>query len=112
MSYVVRFVNLAIDTAQKNSAKSVSSITVSVGEMTDIVPEYLERYYPQVVKGTVLEGSELKIIQEPVTVQCLDCGAKYQPKKEYDYCCPVCGSFRGKVLSGRDVRLVRVEAEI
>lgn len=112
MSYVVRFANLAIETAQKNNVESVSSIIVSVGEMTDIVPEYLQRYYPQVVAGTILEGSELKIIKEPVTVRCLDCGKEYQPKKENDYRCPACGSFRGKALSGRDVRLVNIEAEI
>lgn len=112
MSYVVRFVNLAINTAEQSNAKSVSSITVSVGEMTDVLPEYLQRYYPQVVKGTILEKSKLILQKEPVTVKCLSCGETYHPTKENDYRCPACGSFRGKALSGRDVRLVRIEAEI
>ena len=44
MSYVVRFVNLALQKAQENRAVRVRSLTVSVGEMTDIVPEYLHKY--------------------------------------------------------------------
>lgn len=112
LSYVVRFVNLAVRTAQENRVKSVSSITVSVGEMTDILPEYLQRYYPQVVKGTVLEHAKLHIKKDPVRALCLDCGKEYHPIKENDYRCPACGSFRAKALSGRDVRLVSIEADV
>lgn len=39
MSYVVRFVSLALDRAKESGASEVRSLTVSVGEMTDIVPE-------------------------------------------------------------------------
>ena len=81
MSYVVRFVSLALDRAKESGASEVRSLTVSVGEMTDIVPEYLYRYYPEAVKGTIMEGSELKVEVVPVKIRCAGCGETYHPDR-------------------------------
>ena len=97
MSYVVKFVNDAIDAAVAGDAKKVVSITVSVGEMTDAV------------RGTILEGSELIVDTVPVKTVCLKCGESYHPVKDNGYTCPHCGDSAGRVIAGRDVVLERVE---
>ena len=79
MSYVVRIVSLALRKAQENGAAEVKSLTVLVGEMTDIVPEYLHKYYPDAVKGTIMEGSVLKTETDPVKIRCGGCGRIYHP---------------------------------
>ena len=111
MSYVVRLVNCAIEAAEKEKAVGVRRILVSVGEMTDVLPEYLKRYYPEAVKGTILEGSKLETTPEPARAECADCGNIYRPSKENGYACPKCKSARGKVISGRGVTLEQVELE-
>ena len=111
MSYVVRFVNLAIETAEKNDAKAVHSITVQVGEMTDIEPYYLKHYYPNAVKGTILEGSVLHVVMVPVRILCKECGKEYQPSRENYYLCPSCSSGNGRILAGRSVELKNMEIE-
>ena len=111
MSYVVRFVNRAIETAEEKKAKKVRRILVSVGEMTDVIPEYLHRYYPSAVKGTILEGSELETRREPVRVLCASCEKGYHPEKENGYACPFCKGKEGKVTAGRGVVLEQVELE-
>jgi len=111
MSYVVRFVNLAIETAEKNDAKAVHSITVQVGEMTDIEPYYLKHYYPNAVKGTILEGSVLHVETVPAKILCNKCGEEYHPSRDNYYMCPFCSSADGRILEGRSVELINIEIE-
>lgn len=117
MSYMVRMVNLAQKTVEKELAKAsalpfrVQKIVVQVGEMTGVIPMYLHRYYPEAIKGTHLEGSELETEDLPAMVQCLDCGTEYHPGVENDYSCPKCKSIQGKVTQGRDVLLKEVVLE-
>lgn len=108
LSYVVRFCNQAIETAEKNHALSVERVVVEVGEMTDIVPEYLHRYYPGATRGTILEGSELVTRIVPVRVRCGGCGQEYHPGRENDYRCPSCGSLLATLLQGRGLVLSQV----
>lgn len=112
MSYVIRLVNRAIETAENKGAKKVNKILVSVGEMTDVLPEYLQRYYPSAVRGTILEGSVLEVKREPVRVLCASCGEEYHPEKENGYACPACGGKEGKIMAGRGVTLEQVELEV
>lgn len=144
MSYVIKIVNLALETVQnseraqgaetgnetkerildlsrrKSNGRSmriqnsdgrgcrVRKVVVEVGEMTDIVPSYLCKYYPEAVKGTVLEQSELDVQVVPVQIRCRKCETRYHPDKEHRYSCPRCGSSDGEILSGRGMRLREV----
>ena len=112
MSYVVRFVNQALEVVGGSASGQVKRVTVSVGEMTDVLPEYLYKYYPLAVKETVLEGSELEVIEVPARVLCEGCQKEYHPSGENKYLCPNCGDSRGKIIAGRDVVLERVEVEV
>ena len=111
MSYIVRIVNRAIETAQEKGAVRVRRILVSVGEMTDVLPEYLHRYYVTAVKGTLLENSVLETEMEPVRVLCGECRQEYHPDRENGYACPLCKSSTGKVIFGRGVVIKQIELE-
>ncbi len=111
LSTMVRLANQAIKVAEENEADRVEKIVVEVGEMTDIVPEYLQKYYPEATRGTILEGSTLETHVVETRVRCVDCGEEFHPSREYDYRCPKCKSMRAKVLKGRSVTLVQVIVE-
>lgn len=111
MSYVVRLVNSALDTAKEKKASRVNRLVVSVGEMTGVLPEYMHRYYDPAVRGTLLEGSQLEIREQPVEVLCKSCGAAYHPQRENGYACPECKSSEGEIIAGRSVTLEQVELE-
>ncbi len=111
LSTMVRLVKQAAEIAEANHAQSVQKVIVEVGEMTDIVPEYLHKYYPEAAKGTILETAELETHVTPTSVRCLDCENEYHPSRDYNYCCPVCGSKKATVLSGRSVVIHQVIIE-
>lgn len=109
MSTVIRLVNLALHTIEQEGAEHILAVHVDVGEMTDIVPAYLIRYYPEAVKGTVLEGTALVPRTVPVSVRCSSCGHIYHPDREHKYRCPRCNSASAAVLQGRSVTLTSIE---
>ena len=111
MSYVVRIVNQAIQTAEEKQACQVLSVSVVIGEMTGIEEDYLQRYYKTACQGTILENSLLRSRYIPVRAKCDDCGNSYHPDREHDYLCPVCRSARSHITEGRGVILQQVELE-
>ncbi|MGN0363015.1 MAG: hydrogenase maturation nickel metallochaperone HypA [Bilifractor sp.] len=108
LSYMMHICNLAIETAEENYASKVYKILVQVGQMSGIVPEYLQHYFPDVVRGTILEGAELETEMVPVLAQCENCGTRYHPTRENRYSCPECGSSDAHLLAGRDIVLKQV----
>lgn len=102
MSYIMRLVQMAADTASMNNARSVESVSIQVGEMTGLIPEYLERYYPKAVEGTILEGSKLNIEYLPVLVRCRTCKCEYHPDRTNEYLCPSCHNSGSDLLTGRE----------
>ncbi len=111
MSYVVRFVNQALETAKEHHAGRVLSLHVDVGEMTGIEDEFLQRYYVTACKGTILEGSSLTITHIPIRAVCDNCQCEYHPDKEHDYLCPSCHSGRCHITEGRGATLRQIKME-
>lgn len=104
-------VDTALTACQENDLKTVTSIEISVGEATGLIPHYLEDYYPQCVKDTILENSTLKVNYIPVTAKCEDCGTEYTPSRENGYKCPQCASIHSRMIHGREFVLDRLTGE-
>ena len=100
MSVVVSFVKMAEDFAVKNNAEKVVKVVLQLGEISGIEPRYLHEFYPSVIEGTILEGSELVIETIEASVFCTNCATTYNPTKS-DLKCPACGSEKCDVIDGR-----------
>lgn len=111
MSIVRRFMNIAIDTASQNHVTHVKSVVLQVGEMTDLVPHYLQKYYKIASEGTILEGSDLEVEMVPLRVSCNSCGEVYEPMRTPDRLCPKCHSGECHILSGRDVTVAQLKVD-
>ncbi|MDD6351762.1 MAG: hydrogenase maturation nickel metallochaperone HypA [Lachnospiraceae bacterium] len=108
LSYMIRMVDTALVACKENDLTSVDELVIKVGETTGLIPHFLEDYYPQCIKGTILEGSKLTVNFIPVTARCDDCGTEYQPSRENSYKCPKCGSIHSKIIGGREFTLERI----
>ena len=106
MSYMINFINMAEKAA--DGAEAITSVTVKIGALTGVLPEYLKKYFPQAAKNTRCEGADFNVIAIPAEVTCDGCGKNYQPGKDNNYCCPSCGSKDGKIIHGRELDLSSV----
>lgn len=90
-----------MDYAEENHVTEISEIILQIGELSMIVPEYVDEIYPLVVKGTMLEHTKLKMEMIPGMAECNECDEVFNVVEHEGYC-PNCGSFDKTVLSGRD----------
>jgi len=103
--------NIVLKHAATNQVRSVVSISLRVGEMSDLEDEWIQRYFDYLSKGTVAEGAKLKIERVPVTIQCSSCQATYTVnlRQDKDPKCPQCGATGGKLLAGREYYIKDME---
>ena len=87
--------------AEENDVHNIAEVAVDCGELSLVIPEYLEELYPVAVKGSQLEGAKLTIHVIPGLAECNDCDEIFNVIEHKGFC-PSCGSFEKTVLSGRD----------
>ncbi len=76
VSVVTSLVDAVIAELQKYNVLRVNSITVIIGDMTNLGEEQMSFAYEIVTRGTILEGSEFIVEREPIELECWDCGYK------------------------------------
>ena len=87
--------------AREHEIREIHEVAVDCGELSLVIPEYVEELYPVVVKGSILEQAKLVIHMVPGLAECDDCDEIFNVV-EHRGVCPNCGSFQKTVLSGKD----------
>lgn len=88
----------------------VDSITLTVGEMTDVVPRFLEEAWKVAKDGTSYPNAILKVEISPAIAKCQACNFQASVK-EFDFACPKCNSSSLKVISGREFEIKEILAK-
>ncbi len=101
VSVVSTLVDATIRELQKYNVTKVNSITVRIGDLTNLGEEQMSFAYEIVTRGTILEGSEFIIEKEPIELVCDSCGyegpANVISDPDFDthsipiLACPKCG---------------------
>ncbi len=89
------------DFAEEKQVNDIREVVVDCGELSLVIPEYVEEIYPVVVKGSLLENAKLTIHTVPGLAECDECDEIFNVVEHKGYC-PNCGSFDKTVLSGKD----------
>ena len=98
---VRQIVRTVTDFARENGIDRIAEVVVDCGELSLVVPKYLQDIYPVVTEGTILEGTKLLVNEIPGMAECDDCDEIFNVVEHKGYC-PNCGSFEKTVLTGRD----------
>ena len=102
--------DIVIDFADKNKAKKVARINLDVGELSGIVPEWMQKYFNFVSEDTVAENAELVIEWIPAVAKCRACGKEHRIERQnLVFICPECESKDIELISGRDYLLKSIE---
>ena len=106
--YIIKDVKEA---AAQNNCSKVASVTLDVGEVTSIVPYYLEDMWNWAVKkeGPILEDCKLNIETIKAVTYCENCKSEY-PTVQYGKTCPHCGSGQTYLIKGSEVSIRNIEA--
>ena len=107
ISYVIRTVERI---AHENQLTVVASITLEVGEVSGIIPDYLSDFWLYArKKSELLKEAELKIETIKGVTYCQDCKKTYSTV-QYAKICPYCGSANTFLVTGNEYNIKEIEA--
>ncbi len=86
---------------------TVEKIVLEVGELSGVVPSYLEACYPAAVHKTFMQDTELEIEVVPGMARCLACNQEFRAY-ENDFSCPACSNTQLEALNGKDIMIKQI----
>ena len=73
--------NIVMKHAELNQVQKIVSITLEVGELSDLEAEWMQHYFNFLSNDTLAEGAELRITYTPIVLQCSQCRHSFAVKK-------------------------------
>jgi len=85
----------------------VEKVVIEVGELSGIVPRYVEECYPAAVYKTFMEKTALELTVVPGIVKCRCCSKVFNAVAA-DLRCPDCGGQNLEILGGNDMIVTQI----
>lgn len=105
--YIIRDVK---EVAKENDVEKVTSVTLRIGEVSTIIPEYLTDCWNWAVKKEeIMDTCELKVERVPAITYCEDCKQQY-PTVQHGKTCPHCQSGNTYLIQGNECEIKEIEA--
>jgi len=107
MSIAEGLLQAVLTAANQHGATRIERIELDVGQMRLIVPDAMQMAWQVITEGTIAAGSEIVVVEVPVTARCKKCGRQFAPQIN-EYICPDCGQADVDILTGDDIILKSV----
>jgi hydrogenase nickel incorporation protein HypA/HybF len=99
---VVEVVNTVEKFVAENRVEGrIETLVLQIGELSSLIPKYIEAIYPAAVNNTILADAKLEIEILPGDARCADCGTVFNVLAN-KWLCPACGGKRLGLLCGKE----------
>jgi len=96
------------DAAQTQSFSKVTRVRLAIGRFAGVEVEALRFGFDVVMRGSLAEGAELVVLEEPGTAWCFDCNDTVPLRQRLDPC-PRCGGERLVPNGGTEMTIKDLE---
>ena len=111
LGVVFKVIQQVEEVAAENDVSRVEAVTLSLGEVSAVIPEYLADCWKWAVKRTdIMRDARLEIETIPAVTHCDGCGRDY-PTVAHGRICPLCGSDETWLVQGNEFIIKQIEAE-
>jgi len=107
LGVIVEIVNRVEKIAEDQNLTKIEALVLQIGELSSMIPQYMETLYPAATEGTILEGSRLDIEIIPGNGKCRSCNAIYNVMATKGNC-PHCGVKDFELLSGKEFMIKEI----
>ena len=95
--------------ANENGIDKIRGIVLQIGELSSMIPKYVENCFPAAIDGKKrYENTKLEIEVIPGEARCSKCGETFNVK-QYEGYCPRCSSFDKELITGREFILKEIK---
>ena len=108
LGIVFHMIDLLEEVGRENQLTSIERVTLSLGEVTGVVPHLLDDCWRWAADRTdLLRGAELEVVPVKAVTVCNACGRTYDTL-EQGKICPTCGSADTELLHGLEIEVESV----
>lgn len=102
----------ADDFADKNNISSIKGLTLEIGEVSGVVPQYLLDVWPWACENRSkhLKGATLNIIELKAISYCEDCEKTFDTVK-YGKKCPFCNNSNTYLVEGNEIKIQSIQVD-
>jgi hydrogenase nickel incorporation protein HypA/HybF len=111
LSIVASLFEILEEKAREQRAVKVVRISLKVGMLAGVVPEFLQTAFDSYKLDTIAAEAVLEIISVPFRVKCRKCQSVAE-KDDFVFICPACGSTELEVLEGTELLLDKLDLEV
>ena len=104
MSLAIQAIRSVLEFADENGIDAIDTVVLEIGELSLVVPEYMEEAWNAACRHTMLERARLEIEVTRGNGICSDCGHVYNIVANRGVC-PKCGSREKEILCGREFNI-------
>ncbi len=108
LGVVLEIFDLIEEIMAEQDLKKVSAVTVELGELSGVLPDYFRECWNAARLGGIFEETELKLIIIPARARCI-CGEEYEMTKN-SRICPRCHKTDYEIISGKEFNVLSIEA--
>ena len=109
LGVVFKVIDNLKEVAAENDISEISKVTIGLGEVSTVIPEYLLDCFKWAKrKSPLVENCELEIETIPAVSYCEDCEKTY-PTVEFAKICPHCHSEHTYLISGNEFVIKEIE---
>jgi len=95
--------------AKANGLTQIDTIVLQIGELSSMIPKYIESCFPAAVDGTIMQDTKLKIEILPGNAMCIPCNKVFN-LIEHKGKCPHCGGDALELISGKEFMIKEIIA--
>jgi hydrogenase nickel incorporation protein HypA/HybF len=109
-SIVESLLTMALQNAEKASARKIVTISLVVGDYTGVVDDAVSFYFGFLSKDSIAAGAKISYTHIPGQMRCRDCDILF-PLQKRDFRCPKCEGRRVEIVGGRELYIDNMEVE-
>jgi len=109
LGVIINVVKTVENFAARNGVSKIDTLVLQIGELSSMIPRYIEACYPAAVDGTIMEDTKLQIEILPANGICKKCSKVFNILENKSIC-PNCNSQEVEILGGREFFIKEIVA--
>lgn len=109
LGVVIEVVKTVENFAKKNGVTKIDKVVLQIGELSSMIPKYIESCFPAAVDGTMMEKTKLEIETLPGNGMCPKCNHVFNFIHNKGKC-PKCNNNDIEIISGKEFMIKEILA--
>lgn len=107
LGLVFQIIGTVDEVKREQSLGEIDTITLEIGEMTDVVPRFIEEAWSVAKESTEYPNAKMVVEVIPARAKCKSCGEVHLAK-DVLFECPKCNSTDFEIISGREFEIKNI----